>query len=413
MASSHAHFTLDNGLTIYVIHDPGSSQAVTNLLYHVGSKDEDPEKTGFAHLFEHLMFGGSQHIANFDKPLQRVGGNSNAFTSPDITNYYIQLPAVNLETAFWLESDRMLSLSFDPRVLEVQRSVVIEEFKQRYLNQPYGDLWMKFRPMAYQQHGYRWATIGKEIRHIEEATMEDVRGFFTRYYHPGNATLVVGGPTPPEEVKRLAEKWFGPIPAGVPVDRSGIFEPKQTEARTLHTEAKVPVRALYKGYHMARRFTPEYHSTDLLSDVLGRGESARLYQKLVIDKPTFSSVSAFVMGSIDPGLLVIQGRLLPEASFEQAEEGIQSVVDSLVETPVHPSELLKVKNQAESTLVLGQVELLNQCMALAFAAHCGRPEYPEQESGHIQAVTVEGVHEMAQEVLRVENSSTLLYDIQK
>ena len=407
--TDYHHFTLDNGLQVYVIHDPNTPQAVTNIVYNVGSRDEQPHKTGFAHLFEHLMFGGSKNIPSFDQPLQRVGGNSNAFTSPDITNYYIQIPAVNLETAFWLESDRMLSLSFDPRVLEVQRSVVIEEYKQRYLNQPYGDLWLKFRPLAYKEHGYRWPTIGAEVAHIEDATMDDVQAFFKRFYHPANATLVVGGPTPVEEVKRLAQKWFGPIAAGEPYHRNLPVEPTQTARRDLTVSAPVPVNTYYRGYHMPQRFTPGYHNADLLSDVLGRGESARLHQRLVNEHPLFNRISAFVMGSLDPGLLMISGHLRPGVGFSEADAAVQEVVAELRSQPVTESELNKVKNQAESTLVLGQVELLSQCMSLAYAANAGFPDYPGRESAEIQAVNPDRLHQAAQEVLLESNASVMYY----
>src|SRR6218665_2626807 len=227
----YEHFTLQNGLEVYVHEDHTTPMAAVNILYNVGSRDEDEKKTGFAHLFEHLMFGGSKNIPNYDEPLQKVGGENNAFTSPDITNYYITLPSKNIETAFWLESDRMLSLSFDPKVLEVQRKVVIEEFKQRYLNQPYGDVWLKLRPLVYKNHSYRWATIGKEISHISDAKIEDVKAFFKKHYNPQNAIMVVGGDVTVEQVKHLSEKWFGPIPAGEKYHRNLPQEPEQHDER--------------------------------------------------------------------------------------------------------------------------------------------------------------------------------------
>ena len=406
---AYSHRVLDNGLHVYVIEDRDTPMSVLNLVYNVGSRDENPEKTGFAHLFEHLMFGGSRHITSFDQPLQRVGGHSNAFTSPDVTNYYIQIPAVNLETAFWLESDRMLSLSFDPKVLEVQRSVVMEEFKQRYLNQPYGDQWLRFRPLVYQQHPYRWATIGKSLTHIEEATMDDVRGFFAKFYHPANATLVIGGPTPAEEVFALAEKWFGPIPTGPIYQRQLPQEPEPTEKRTLRVEAEVPIPYLVKGYPMAARFTPEYHQADLLSDVLGRGNSARLYRRLVQENPLFGSISAFIMGSLDPGLLMIQGKLLPNVTFEEAEKAVDEVVAELRSEVLAESELEKVKNQAESTLIMGQIELLARCTNLAYAANAGHPTYPQEEADHVRAVTPEQMHARAQQVLQDHRSAVMYY----
>lgn len=251
-------FSLDNGLRVIVHEDPSVQIAVLNILYDVGSRDEHPEKTGFAHLFEHLMFGGSKNIPSYDEPLQKVGGENNAFTNTDITNYYLTVPAPNIETGFWLESDRMLSLSFDAEVLEVQRKVVIEEFKQRYLNQPYGDVWLKLRPLAYLKHPYQWATIGKEIRHIENATMDDVRNFFFRFYVPSNAVLVVAGNVRFDQVKQLSEKWFGPVGAPEQPGRRLPQEAPQTLKRTLEIEADVPASALYKAYHMPGRFHRDF-----------------------------------------------------------------------------------------------------------------------------------------------------------
>jgi predicted Zn-dependent peptidase len=405
----YQHFTLDNGLQVYVHEDHTTPIAAVNILYNVGSRDEDENKTGFAHLFEHLMFGGSRNIPVYDEPLQRVGGENNAFTSPDITNYYITLPAVNLETAFWLESDRMLSLSFDPQVLEVQRKVVIEEFKQRYLNQPYGDVWLKLRPLAFQQHPYRWATIGKDISHIESATLDDVKEFFFKYYIPNNAIMVVAGPVKLEEVKRLAEKWFGPIPAGKPYIRRLPAEPVQEHARYLELEASVPLDAIYKVFHIPGKSSEKYYTGDLLSDILGRGKSSRLYDKLVKETKLFNSINGYVSGSVDPGLLVIQGHLNQGVSIERGEEEINAILAQIMEQQVPELELEKVKNQAESTIVFSEVELLNRAMNLAFYANLGKPEQVNQESEYIQAVSPESLQAMAREILRKENSSTIYY----
>lgn len=405
----YEQFVLDNGLRVFVHEDESTPMAAINILYDVGSRDEDPAKTGFAHLFEHLMFGGSRHIPSYDEPLQKVGGENNAFTSPDITNYYITLPAANLETAFWLESDRMMSLSFDPNVLDVQQKVVIEEFKQRYLNQPYGDVWLKLRPLAYQQHPYRWATIGKDISHIEEATLEDVKAFFFKYYLPNNAILVVAGNVTVEQVKQLCTKWFAPIPAGEPYVRQLPAEPVQREPRKLETWAKVPLDSLYKAYHMPGRFEAGYHSTDLLSDMLGRSKSSRLYQKLLRGNPLFSSINAYSTTSTDPGLLVIHGNLNKGVSLEEADAAVEAVVQEFIDQTVPDDELAKVKNQAEATLAFSEVELLNRAMNLAFAANAGNPDLVNQEAAHIQAVTPDDVQAMARQVLRKENCSTLYY----
>jgi zinc protease len=405
----YEHFTLDNGLEVYVHEDHTTALAAVNILYNVGSRDEDESKTGFAHLFEHLMFGGSKNIPAYDEPLQKVGGENNAFTSADITNYYITLPSVNIETAFWLESDRMMSLSFDPKVLEIQQKVVVEEFKQRYLNQPYGDVWLKLRPLAYQVHPYRWATIGKEISHIENATMDDVKHFFYKYYLPNNAILVVAGDVTVAQIKALTQKWFGPIPAGEKYLRNLPQEPVQTAARFLEVEAKVPLNALYKTYHVPSRFAPDYYAADLLSDVLGRGKSARLYRKLLKERQLFSNINAYNTSSVDPGLLVVQGNLNAGVTFEEANAAVEEVLQELVDVTLADKELSKVKNQAESTLAFSEVELLNRAMNLAFAANAGLPDLVNHEAEKIQAVTVGEVQEMAKKVLSKNNCSTMYY----
>ncbi len=405
----YEHFTLDNGLEIYVHEDHSTAMAAVNILYNVGSRDEEENRTGFAHLFEHLMFGGSRHIPAYDEPLQKVGGENNAFTSPDITNYYITLPSVNLETAFWLESDRMMSLSFDPKVLEVQQKVVVEEFKQRYLNQPYGDVWLKLRPLAYQVHPYRWATIGKEISHIENATLEDVRQFFYKYYLPNNAVLVVAGDVTVPQVKALAEKWFGPIAPGEKYVRSLPQEPLQTAARFAEIEAKVPLNAIYKAYHTSGRFADDFYTVDLMTDVLGRGKSARLYRQLLKERQLFTNINAYTTSSIDPGLLVVQGNLNTGVSLEEADAAIEEVLQELVEIPLPENELSKVKNQAESTLAFSEIELLNRAMNLAYAANAGNPELVNQEAERIQAVSVPNIQSMAKKILTKENCSTLYY----
>ena len=406
---SFQQFTLANGLKVLVHEDHTVQIAVLNILYDVGSRDEHPDKTGFAHLFEHLMFGGSANIPSYDEPLQKVGGENNAFTSTDITNYYLTVPATNLETGFWLESDRMLSLSFDPKVLEVQRKVVIEEFKQRYLNQPYGDVWLKLRPLAYEAHPYRWATIGKEVSHIEGATMEDVKDFFFAHYVPNNAVLVVAGNVSLDQVKQLSEKWFGPIPAGKKTVRKLPAEPRQTKKRFLEVEAKVPANALYKTYHMPGRFHPDYYAVDLLSDVLSRGQSSRLYQQLVKEKEIFTSVSSFVMSTIDPGLFVVSGRVKEGVELETAEKEVDDILKKIVEVGAGEEELEKVKNQAEASLEFGDVEVMNRAMNLAFATLSGDPDWVNQEAKLISSVTLQDVKRVAGEVLRDENSSVLYY----
>ncbi|UII21930.1 M16 family metallopeptidase [Fulvivirga ligni] len=402
-------FTLDNGLRVIVHEDKSVQTAVLNIIYDVGSRDEDPEKTGFAHLFEHLMFGGSKHIESYDEPLQQAGGENNAFTTPDVTNYYMTLPYQNLETGFWLESDRMLSLSFDPQVLETQQKVVIEEFKQRYLNQPYGDLWLKLRPLAYNTHSYQWPTIGKEISHIEEATMEDVKSFFYKHYIPNQAILVVAGNVDTEQVKELANKWFGPIPAGAPYKRALPKEPRQNERRFFEIQEDVPTDVLTMAFHMPGKYDPDYNAVDLISDILGREKSSRLYQKLVKDETYFSSINSYITGSIDPGLLVISGQVADSVSIEEAEKKVWGVIQDFLDHGIEAEELEKVKNQAESTLVFSEVEILSRARSLAFAALSGNANYVNEEGELIQSVTQEKIASLAPEILRETNCSVLYY----
>jgi zinc protease len=405
----YSSFTLSNGLQVYVHEDPTVQIAVMNILYDVGSRDEQPDKTGFAHLFEHLMFGGSKNIPSYDEPLQLVGGENNAFTSTDITNYYLTVPAANIETGFWLESDRMLSLSFDPNSLEVQRKVVIEEFKQRYLNQPYGDVWLKLRPLAYDVHPYKWATIGKEISHIENATLDDVRGFFFKHYVPSNAIMVVAGNVTHEQVRKLSEKWFGPIPGGKKPLRNLPKEPSQGQKKTLTVESKVPADAIYKQYHMPGRFHKDYYAIDMMSDILSRGHSSRLYNELVKEKEILTAVSSFNLGSVDPGLLIVSGRLKKGVTMEQAEAEIDKVTRKIVEEGATGEELEKVKNQAEATVEFGDVEVINRAMNLAFASLGGDPELVNTELEEIRAVSLDDVSRVAREIIRDDNASVMYY----
>jgi zinc protease len=404
-----SEFTLENGLRVIVHEDPSVQIAVMNILYDVGSRDEDPNKTGFAHLFEHLMFGGSVNIPNYDEPLQKVGGENNAFTNTDVTNYYLTVPSANIETAFWLESDRMLSLSFDPKVLEVQQKVVVEEFKQRYLNQPYGDIWLKLRPLAYKEHPYQWATIGKEISHIENATLEDVKSFFFSHYTPNNAILVVSGNVTEGQVRELSEKWFGPIPKGPTKHRNLPIEPKQQEKRIAHVHAAVPASALYLAWHMPGRFHSDYYAADLLSDILGRGQSSILYRTLVKEKEIFTSISALVSGTIDPGLFVISGRVKPGISLETAEAEINQILKKIVDEGVTAEDLDKVKTQAEATLAFSEIEVMNRAMNLAFAKLSGDAHLVNKEGENIMAVTTNDIARVAKEILREENLSVLYY----
>lgn len=406
-------FQLSNGLRVIVHQDKSTPIACLNILYDVGARDENPEQTGFAHLFEHLMFGGSVNIDNYDEPLQLVGGENNAFTTNDITNYYLTLPVENLETGFWLESDRMLSLAFSDKSLEVQRNVVIEEFKQRYLNQPYGDVWLLLRPMAYKVHSYQWDTIGKEISHIENARIEDVKNFFKKYYCPNNAIMVVAGNVKVDEVKKMAEKWFGPIPKGPENKRNIPKEPEQTVERTLTVERNVPVDAIYKAYHMCARRDKSYYATDLISDILSQGNSSRLHKSLIKEKKLFSEIHAYVMGELDEGLFIVSGKLIDGVTMEQADAAIKEELDKIKAELVSADELTKVKNKTESTHIFGEMEVLNKATNLAVSELLGNADLINQEVDKYLRVTAEEIKQVATKIFRKENCSTLYYKSKK
>ena len=402
-------FTLSNGLRVIVHEDHTTPMAVLNILYDVGARDESPDQTGFAHLFEHLMFGGSLNIPDYDQPLQRVGGENNAFTSNDITNYYITLPSANLETAFWLESDRMLSLAFSEKSLEVQRNVVIEEFKQRYLNQPYGDVWLRLRPMVYRQHPYQWATIGKEIKHIEDARIADVKAFFKKHYNPQNAIMVVGGDINPEFVKRLAEKWFEPIPAGEKYHRDLPIEPAQRDERRDTVIAKVPLNDVYIAFQMEGRLDSSYYAAELMSDILSRGHSSRLYRILIKEKQLFSEVHAYMTGSLDKGMFVIEGKPLETVSVEVAEAAVWEELERLKTELVPADELTKVQNKTESTLIFSEMSLLEKAMNLASFELLGDADLINYETEKYLSVSQQQLMNLAHEMFQKENSSTLIY----
>lgn len=403
------HHTLSNGLRIVHNEDNSTQMVALNVLYDVGARDEDPEHTGFAHLFEHLMFGGSVNIPDYDVPVQNAGGENNAWTNNDITNYYITLPYQNVETGFWLESDRMLSLDFSPQSLEVQRQVVIEEFKQRNLNQPYGDAAHLLREMAYQNHPYRWPTIGKEISHIANATLEEVKSFFYRFYAPNNAILAVTGHISFDETVRLAEKWFGPIPSRNIPKRELPAEKPQTAIRRRSVERKVPVDALYMAFHMCNRFHRAYYVFDIITDLLSNGRSSRFIQTLVQEKKLFTSIDAYISGSLDEGLLHITGKPASGVTLEQAEEAVWQELDKLKTVPVAEDELEKVKNRYESEQIFNNINYLNVATNLAFFELLGRAEDINLEVGKYRSVTVEQIQETARRAFVPENSNILYY----
>lgn len=402
-------FTLSNGLKVIVHPDHSTPMAVVNIMYNVGARDEDPARTGFAHLFEHLMFGGSVNIPEYDEPLQMAGGENNAYTTNDLTNYYIQLPAQNLETAFWLESDRMLSLAFSEKSLDVQRKVVCEEFKEHYLTKPYGDVWHKMRELAYKVHPYRWMTIGKELSHIEEARLDDVKGFFFKYYRPVNAVLVVAGPVKTEDVRALAEKWFGDIPAGEKYERRLPVEPVQQEERRLEISAEVPLDAFYKCWHMGARLDAAYYATDLLTDILSGGGSSRLYQSLVKEQKLFSNIECHHFGSTDPGLVVVEGKLVKGVTLEAAEQAVEKELEKLKQEAVPENELQKVKNKVESMLAFEDMGLMSRANSLAYYETLGDAAWINGELEKYGAVTPGQVQELARSIFRAENSSTIYY----
>jgi len=402
-------FTLANGLRVIVHRDTSTPMAVVNVLYDVGARDEDPNKTGFAHLFEHLMFGGSLHIENYDEPLQMAGGENNAYTTNDLTNYYIQLPAENIETAFWLESDRMLSLAFGEKSLDVQRKVVCEEFKEHYINKPYGDAWHKMRELAYEVHPYRWMTIGKELSHVEKAKLEDVKDFFFKFYRPVNAILVVAGNVTVEQAKQLSEKWFGDIPVGEKYDRHLPQEPLQAKSKRQEIKADVPLDALYKAWHISSRLDKKYYIMDLITDILSGGGSSRLYHSLVKEKKLFSNIECYHFGSIDDGLLAIEGKLVKGIKMEDAEKAVDEELEKMKKELVSETELQKVKNKTESTIAFEDMSVMNRANSLAFYELLGDAELMNSELEKYAAVTTEDILDESRNIFKEENSSTLYY----
>ena len=402
-------FVLDNGLRVIVHKDTSTPIVAMNILYDVGARDEDPDKTGFAHLFEHLMFGGSVNIPKYDEPLENAGGENNAFTSNDVTNYYLTLPKQNIETAFWLESDRMFQLAFSEKSLEVQRNVVSEEFRQTHLNQPYGDVWLLLRPLAYKVHPYQWPTIGKKIEHITNARMEDVKAFYAKFYNPDNAILVIAGDVEIQEIRQLTEKWFGSIENRGVNNRLLPVEPPQKKARFLEVERDVPLDAVYKVWHMCSRTDPEYFATDLLSDLLGNGNSSRLYVELVKKQKLFSEIQAYIMGSMDKGLFVVSGKLLNDVDIKNGVAALNAEIEKIRNISVEEKELQKVKNKVESSLMFSEMNVLDKAMNLAFAELTGDAGEVNREAEKYQAVTAGNILETAEQVLRPENCSTLFY----
>jgi predicted Zn-dependent peptidase len=402
-------FVLDNGLRVLVHEDHSTPMAVVNVMYDVGARDENPAQTGFAHLFEHLMFGGSINIPDYDEPLQRAGGENNAYTTNDLTNYYCQLPAENIETAFWLESDRMLSLAFSKKNLEVQRKVVCEEFKEHYINKPYGDVWHKMRALAYTQHPYRWMTIGQELSHVENAQIDDVKNFFFKHYRPINAILVVAGKVKTEDVKVLAQKWFGDIPMGEKYVRNLPAEPKQTAPRLLEIKADVPLDAFIKTWHIDSRLEEGYYIADLITEVLGGGASSRLYQKLVKEKQLFSNLDCYHFGSVEKGLLAVEGKLVKGVKMADAAAAVQEEIVNMQNDLISDVELTKIVNKTESVIAFEDMAVMNRANSLAFYELLGDASLMNTELDKYRAITPEAIRAYSRTIFNENNSNTIHY----
>ena len=402
-------FTLGNGLRVIVHEDHSTPMAVVNVMYDVGARDEDPSKTGFAHLFEHLMFGGSVNIRDFETPLNMAGGENNAYTTNDINNYYIQLPAENLETALWLESDRMLSLAFSKKSLDVQKKVVCEEFKEHYINKPYGDSWFKLREMAYRQHPYRWMTIGSELGHIENASLNDVKAFFHKHYCPVNAILVIAGNITVSRARELVEKWFSDIPPGEKYVRNLTPEPQQKEERRLTVKADVPLDALYKCWHMDSRLEHGYYVADLITEALGGGSSSRLYQALVKEKQLFSGIECYHFGSVEKGLLAIEGKLVKGVRMEDAEKAVEDELKKIKEEGISETELTKIKNKTESAIAFEDMSVMARANNLAFYELLGDANLFNEDREKYFSVSSADILNYSRKIFDVNNSNTLCY----
>lgn len=401
---------LDNGLTVICHTDTGTPFVCVNTLYKVGARNESPHKTGFAHLFEHLMFGGSVHIPDFDREVQDAGGDSNAYTTNDYTNYYITIPAPNIETALWLESDRMLALNFSQHILDVQKQVVTEEYKQRYLNTPYGDVWLKLRPLAYKVHPYRWPTIGISPEHIEKATLEDVKDFFARYYAPNNAIVCISGNISENKALELVKKWFGDIPPSPYAAPEIPAEPLQTESRLLVSRHNdVPSDALYKVYHMDQRLSENFYCCDIISDLLSNGQSSRLYQNLIKNTRQFSEIDAYVGGEYDPGLFIFAGKISDNTSIEKAEEALLNEITGFIHDPVTDREFEKILNKTEARISYGEINYQNKAANLAYFEFLGDIDLINTEKALYEKTSIRQLKETAQKIFSAANCSTLLY----
>lgn len=406
---SFDRYIFENGLRLIVHEDKSSPMVAVNVVYDVGSRDEDPTRTGFAHLFEHLMFGGSQNVPDFDGPIQNAGGENNAFTNTDMTNFYNVLPAENVETALWLESDRMQQLVFSEKALNIQKKVVIEEFKETCLTEPYGDVWHHLSELVYEKHSYRWPTIGKVPSHIEEAKLEDVVHFFNKHYTPSNAILVISGNMSGTKAYDLVHKWFANIPAGKKHMRNLEYDSPQKEKKYKVVKGNVPLEALYMSFNMVDRSHPDYYAYDLLSDVLSNGRSSRLFQRLYKENSIFSQIDAYISGTFDPGMFVIEGRPMPNIGTEKAKQAIWHELELLKEEQIDARELQKLKNKIESSLEYSEVNILHKSMSLAYFELLGNANLINKEAEEYQRVTSEDIQRVARKTFVPENCTELVY----
>ena len=406
---SYEKMVLQNGLTVLMHEDKNTPIASISVLYKVGSRDEHPEKTGFAHLFEHLMFGGSVNIPDYDGVMQRAGGENNAYTNHDYTHFFTTLPAVNIETALWLESDRMLELMLQKEVLDVQKKVVVEEFYETCLNLPYGDVWHELSALNYEKHPYKWPTIGVHPSQIEKANLTDVKKFYNKYYHPGNAILVIAGPISIKRMKELAMKWFSDIPSGKTIKNNYSSEPPKKEARHKQSEAEVPVDAIYMTFPCPARADKAFYAVDLLSDIFSNGPSSRLIHRLTRENKYFNQIDCYVTGDFDPGLIVFEGRPTEKISLKDAEEIISKEINDLKNQLIESAELQKWKNKAESTLVLSEMGIQSKSMNLGFFEALGNADLMNAESDIYQSLTAEEIQQAAQVWLKDDQKSVLTY----
>lgn len=399
---------LDNGLTVLANRDRESKMAAFNIIYRVGSRNEDPDHTGFAHLFEHLMFRGTRRVPDFDRPVQLASGENNAFTSNDYTDFYITLPKENIETAFWLESDRMTGLKLTERVIGIEKQVVVEEFNQRYLNQPYGDQWLLLRPVVYTRHPYRWPTIGSTPDHILSAPTNLIKAFYKRYYRPSNAIVSVSADMECDEVFDMARKWFGGIESAErPLDTIAT-EPEQTAPRRLEVERDVKAEQITIAFVMATRLSEEYYVADMMSDILAGGTSSRMYNSLVKQQQLFSSVNAYITGDLDAGMFVLTGRPLPAVDTARAEQALLDETLRLVSEPPTDYELDKVKNKFEANTLFGELNVMNKAMNLGYYNMLGDMSLLNGEVDIFRSIDADRIARYTQRLVTANHSSTLV-----